>query len=397
MKRRRQQVLLLGACTTLGPLALNIHLAALPLMQHDLDTDVAGVQSTVSVALLGFGAGLLLLGSLADRFGRRSCLLAGLAAYVCGSAIATLAPHLIGLNLGRFVLAAGAALVFICARGVVADRSPPEELASSIAQVTVINVITLSFSPLLGNLLISIGGWRLTQAVGVVLGLVIAAVVYWRQPETLSLGSRRRAATAGWDTTAPLRALVAQAPFRNLMMQVGLLYCSYPAFVATAPHLMVDAFARPVTQFAWYFAFLPMGYLLGNLYVMRFAVKRDRSALIRQGMGIALGSCLLSAVLLLLGAWHPLALFVPAGLMLNFGLGLALPAISARAVLGAGDQVSSAWALIGCSQQVLGAIAVQALGYTRGDSPYPVLALSVGVLLVAAALERRTAPRRQSM
>lgn len=389
MRRRRQQVLLLAASTAAGPLALNIHLAALPLIQRDLDTDVAGVQSTVSLALLGFGAGLLGLGSLSDRFGRRRCLLAGLATFAIGSLIATLAPTLFWLNLGRFVLSAGAALAFISGRSVVADRSPRESLPRSIAQVTVINVIAQSVAPLLGNLLIALGGWRLTQGVGILLGVAIGLAVYLRQPETMPRAARARMRGARWNPGAPLKALLSQSPFRTVMLQVGLLYCAYPAFVASAPHLMVEAFMRPATQFAWYFAFLPAGYLLGNLYVLRFAATRERSALIRQGIAIALFSCLASAVLLAVGVWHPLALFVPAGLLLNVGLGLALPAVSARAVLGAGENVGSAWALVGFSQQALGAMAVQVLGHVPGHSPFPVLALCVVVVLAAGALEWR--------
>lgn len=389
MKRRRQQVLLLAASTAAGPLALNIHLAALPLIQRDLQTDVAGVQSTVSLALLGFGAGLLALGSLVDRYGRRTCLLAGLSAYAIGSLIATLAPSLFWLNLGRFMLSAAAALSFIAGRSVVADRSPREALSRSIAQVTVINVITQSTAPLVGNLLIGLGGWRLTQAVGIVLGVVIALVVYFRQPETMPRAARQRVLEGKWNPGAPLHLLFTQPAFRVAMLQVGLLYCGYPAFVASAPHLMVEAFERPATQFAFYFALLPAGYLLGNLYVLRMASGLDRAVLIRRGIAIAMFSSLASAVLLALGVWHPLAFFLPAGLLLNFGLGLALPAVSARAVLGAGESVGSAWALVGFGQQALGALAVQVLAHVPGHSPYPVLALCVLVVLAAGVLEWR--------
>jgi hypothetical protein len=73
--------------------------------------------------------------------------------------------------------------------------------------------------------------------------------------------------------------------------------------------------------------------------------------------------------------------------VLNFGLGLALPAISTRAVLGAGAHVGSAWALVGFSQQLVAALAVQFLGLVHSDSAWPVLCLSLGVVLLVALLD----------
>jgi MFS family permease len=156
MARRLDQVLLLGACTAAGPLALNLYLPALPLVQQDFAAGVSEVQFTVSLSLLGLG--LLLLGPLSDRFGRRPCLLGGLGVFALGSAIAALAPNLAVMAAARFVLAAAAALVFISARTVVADTSPRAQLAREVAQVTMINVIAQSVAPLMGTVVMGFGG-----------------------------------------------------------------------------------------------------------------------------------------------------------------------------------------------------------------------------------------------
>jgi hypothetical protein len=98
-------------------------------------------------------------------------------------------------------------------------------------------------------------------------------------------------------------------------------------------------------------------------------------------------SCLLGLLLMAAGIRHPLALFVPAGAMLNFGLGLALPTVSARAVTQSSPNIGSGWGLVGCAQQVLAAASVQALGLFSADSPYPVLVLCTTSMLVVLALE----------
>jgi DHA1 family bicyclomycin/chloramphenicol resistance-like MFS transporter len=153
---------------------------------------------------------------------------------------------------------------------------------------------------------------------------------------------------------------------------------------------MVDSFHRPPREFALYFAFLPAGYLLGNLYVIHFGEGLSPHQLVLRGSRIASIACVTSFLLLFAGLWHPASMFLPAGLILNFGLGLALPAVSARAVLSAGNQVGSAWGLLGFSQQALAALAVQALALFNGGSPYTVLVLCLAAVASAMFIEMRS-------
>src|SRR6187549_1181015 len=103
-------MVLLAACTSIGPLSLNLYLPSIPAVQEHFGGTVAQVQSTVSLALLAFGLGLILLGPLTDRHGRRPCLLGGLALFIAGSAAAALAPSLHMLALARVLQSIGCAI-----------------------------------------------------------------------------------------------------------------------------------------------------------------------------------------------------------------------------------------------------------------------------------------------
>ncbi|MDR2216223.1 MAG: MFS transporter, partial [Nevskiaceae bacterium] len=220
MRRRFDQVLVLAACTGIGPLALNLYLPALPLIQREFGAGVSEVQLTVSLSLLGYGLGLLLLGPLSDRFGRRPCLLGGMAVFAAGSALAAMSPNLPLMAIARFALAAASALVFICARTIVADTTPREKLAGEIAQVTVINVVVQSMAPLLGNVVIAFAGWRATQGVAAVLGAVLLLIVAMRQPETHA-STLRGETPARISLLRPAFELLRSGSFRWLMLQVG--------------------------------------------------------------------------------------------------------------------------------------------------------------------------------
>jgi MFS transporter, DHA1 family, multidrug resistance protein len=389
MKHGFWRMVLLAACTSLGPLSLNIYLPSITAVQQHFTASLAQVQTTVSLALLAFGLGLVLLGPLTDRYGRRPCLLLGLALFVCGSLLAAFAAALELLAAARMLQSVGCALAFISARSIVADVSPREELARSVAQMTMIMLVVQMVSPLLGNLIMIAGGWRAIQFASAALAIFLLLSVTIAQPETVSVAARDAARNSLRNLVAPTYAVLVRPGFAVLLLQVGLLYSAFPAFVSIAPHLMVEAFGRPQTEFAYYFAFLPLGYFAGNAFVLKFGGRFGEHRLVAMGALVATLACAVSIALLLSGWRHPLALFVPGGAVLNFGLGLALPTVSARAVSQANPHVGSGWGLVGCAQQVLAAMAVQVLGLFAVSSPYPVLLLSMLSMALVYILELR--------
>ncbi|MCA3661988.1 MAG: MFS transporter, partial [Methylobacterium sp.] len=89
----RAFLILLVMLSMLGPLTLNILVPSLPGMVDSLKAPKESVQLTLSLYLLGMAVGQLMLGPLADRFGRRPVLLVALVLYILSSLAAYLAPN----------------------------------------------------------------------------------------------------------------------------------------------------------------------------------------------------------------------------------------------------------------------------------------------------------------
>ena len=81
----RGLVFLLAAIVTLGSIATNMYIPALPAVRAYFDAGVAAVQATFAVALVTFAIGILVWGPVSDRFGRRPTILAGIAVVVVGA------------------------------------------------------------------------------------------------------------------------------------------------------------------------------------------------------------------------------------------------------------------------------------------------------------------------
>jgi hypothetical protein len=93
---------------------------------------------------------------------------------------------------------------------------------------------------------------------------------------------------------------------------------------------------------------------------------------------------------------HPIALFVFM-VPLTFGQGLALPYITARAVTLSPGYAGVASSLLGFVQQLVAAVAVQAMGWAPTDSAIPVfvfcvLGSGVALLPLLALRYRPVAP-----
>jgi MFS family permease len=114
--------LVLGLVMAIGPLAIDMYLPALPALQTQFGTSAARVQHTLSAYLFGLALGQLAFGPIADRYGRKPALVAGLALFVVatvGCVAAGTIEQLVGL---RFVQALGGASGMVVIRAVIRDR-----------------------------------------------------------------------------------------------------------------------------------------------------------------------------------------------------------------------------------------------------------------------------------
>ena len=94
-------VALLAGLAAIGMLSTNIILPAFPVIGEDLGVDARALGLTLSSFFITFALGQLVVGPLADRYGRQKLVLGGLAIFVVGTDIAGLANTLDTLIAGR--------------------------------------------------------------------------------------------------------------------------------------------------------------------------------------------------------------------------------------------------------------------------------------------------------
>ena len=378
----RALLILLAAVTALGPITTNLYLPALPAVREYFDATVAEVQSTFSIALVTFSFGLLAWGPIADRFGRRNAILAGLGVHVVGAFICLVAPTLGWLITGRAIQAFGTATGLVVARAIVADRYPVDRMVRVLANLTMVAVLGNSLAPVAGGFLATGLGWRAVFGVLVLAAATVGLVVWQRLPET-------RPPTAQPPRVSEMAAvawsLLRMPMFTGAMLQGAAIYATFLVLLSLTPYVMITALGRPPTEFGFYYLFIAVGYFLGNWSVKRLMAHHDLHWMVLVGVALTAAASVGALAFTALGLLHPLWLFVPIA-VLAYGQGLALPNLTATAVSLAPQHAGVASSTIGFLQQLVGAAAVQWMGRFSTQTAFPMLTFCVVVCLLALAM-----------
>ena len=387
----RTLILVLGACSALGPVSSLLMLPALPAIRDEFGSTTAATQAVVSAFLFAFAIGIPFVGPLSDRFGRRPLILGGLGVFAAGSAIAAWAPTLEVLVLARVVQALGCAANMTVSRAVIGDLFHDWRLPRALAQLTMAMMLGTTISPLLGGVITERLGWHAPFLMLLGIAVVVGFAAWRLLPET-------RAPEAGSMSFGQLgrsSVQVLRNPlFVGCAIDAGVIYAVYLAFITFAPYVMSEMLHRPATDFGLYVMFLSAGYFLGNFYVARKARTGDMDRIARFGTLLQAASALVALGFVLLGFTDPVFWFLPM-LPLAFAQGLTLPHVTATAVRLAPGYAGVASSLIGFMQQAIAGIAVQVTGFFATDTPVPVLAfcaalslVSLGALLLPRAVAR---------
>lgn len=146
---------------------------ALPAMQTDLNTDMAGLQWVINAFTLCLSALTLTGGSLGDRYGRKRVFLIGVLLFLAGSVVCGLASELTTLIIGRLVQGVGAAMLIPGSLSILAQTfTDPAERARRIGVWAAVSAIGLAAGPVLGGVLIDSYGWPAIFWAGVPVGVL---------------------------------------------------------------------------------------------------------------------------------------------------------------------------------------------------------------------------------
>jgi DHA1 family bicyclomycin/chloramphenicol resistance-like MFS transporter len=255
-------VIMLGALTGMGPLAIDMYLPSLPAIGEDLRASAGQTQATVAAFLAGMAIGQFFYGPAADRFGRRPAILVGAVIFVLASIGCALAASPEQLLLGRFVQALGACAGGVVSRAVVRDQFDHRDTARVLSLLMLVMGLAPILAPLLGGLLLTFGGWRVNFWFMAVFGALLTAAAFLRLKET-----RSEETTLQAQSESPIQAYLALLRQRRLIgyaLAGALNGATLFTYIASSPELLIETYGFSPQAFGWVFGLNAVGIIGAN-------------------------------------------------------------------------------------------------------------------------------------
>jgi EmrB/QacA subfamily drug resistance transporter len=182
---------------------------ALPALQANFHTSLAGVQWVVESYGLILGALILVGGSLGDLFGRRLIFVTGVATFAVASGFCGIATSISELIIARSIQGVGAALLVPGSLAIISTCFEEKARGAAIGTWSGFTAITTAVGPVLGGWLIEHASWRWVFFINLPIAAAVIAISLWRIPESRGATSGRLDWVGALLVTLGLAGLVA--------------------------------------------------------------------------------------------------------------------------------------------------------------------------------------------
>jgi DHA1 family bicyclomycin/chloramphenicol resistance-like MFS transporter len=378
-------VLLLGSLIALGPLSIDLYLPALPDLTADLSASQSSGQLTLTGILVGLGLGQLLIGPLADIYGRRRPLLAGIAVHVATALLCAVAPQIWVLDVLRLLQGVGAAAASVVAMAVVRDLFTGRAAAAVISRLTMVMGLAPVLAPSLGSAVLRLGSWRTVFVVLAGLGVLLSMLAAMGLDETLP--PARRAAAGVRTTLHGYGALLRDRSLVGFMAVATLTMAAVFAYVSGASFVLQDGFGLDEQTFGLLFSAGAIGLIVSSQLNVALLRRFAPGTILSTALAVAALAGVVLVVDAVTGAGGLLGIMIPVWVVMAM-VALCGPNATALALADHGERAGAAAALLGAAQFAIGAAIAPLTGLGEAGSAVPMAATIAGTLLLASALVR---------
>jgi DHA1 family bicyclomycin/chloramphenicol resistance-like MFS transporter len=272
----KETVAMLAALMALNSFAIDAMIPALPEIGQQLHvTNANDTQMVVVAYFLGFGSTQLIWGPLADRFGRRPILGAGVTLYAAFALVCALAASFPLLIAARVLQGASAAVTRVLVVAMIRDLFEGEEMARVMSLTFMVFMVMPVLAPSIGQGILLVAPWRAIFVVLAAYGMLMLGWSMLRLPETLRDEHRRTLkwrdiAAASWET-------LKEPQSRGYTLAMTLASGCLVAYISSIQQIVAEAFGRPAAiglVFAAIAAPMALASWTNSRVVGRFGLRR---------------------------------------------------------------------------------------------------------------------------
>lgn len=374
---RRLVILILGALSTVSPLAIDMYLAAFPEMARHFNTSASTIALTLASYFIGIALGILFYGPLMDRYGRRPPLFAGLTIFILASIASMFAPNVETLIALRFLQALGGCVGQVGAMAMVRDFFRHDEASKILSILTLIIGVSPLMAPTLGGFIVTSFGWSwVFFAQGLMVALILLVCFFflpvgYTPDKTLKLHPAVIARNF-WQ-------IFCDPQFNTYALTMALSFSGLLVYVSGSPIIFMEVYQVSAQVYGIIFATLSVGFIGGSQVNIWLTKKLSSETILRRAV---IAQCVVAVLLAVGTAFDQLGLSSMVVLIFCYlsCLGLTTPNGTALALAPFTKNAGQASALVGFLQIGMGSLCSGLVGLFPGASALP----TVCVLLLSA-------------
>jgi DHA1 family bicyclomycin/chloramphenicol resistance-like MFS transporter len=375
--------IVLGLVSAIGPFAIDMYLPALPTIGADLGASDMAVQMSLVVVFLSFAIGPLLVGPLADIYGRKPVLYGGLIVFALASIGAAFAPNVEWLIFFRLLQGLGSSTGMVVPRAIVRDLHTGPEAAKLMSLLMLVFSVSPILAPLAGSFIIDGFGWRAVfwaVTIAAVLGyfLMMAGLEETRPAEQRG-GSSFAAAWQGY------KQLSVDTSFIGLSLIGGFGIASFFVYLSNSSFVIIDHYGMSPSVYSLFFSVNAVSFFavsqLSGWATKTFGLRR----VVRVAV-VGFAAVMIAMYAVMATGIESLA-FMAVMLFFGYGfLGLVIPTTSVLAMEEQGEIAGTASALMGTLHMITGVAAMTVVGLFANGEPMPMITGIAACAVIALAL-----------
>lgn len=392
-KHSIQMIAILAMLVSLGPMATDMYLPALPTLTQVFATDMSQVQLTLSVYFVGFAVGQLVYGPLADRFGRKPILLLGLLLFALSSMAATFVTSIEALIIARLFQALGGCAGPVLGRAMVRDLYEPQEAGRVMSHISSAMALAPAIAPIIGGFLTVWFGWEATFWFLLVYGVLTIVIISVAVEETIP--QKNPEATRIGQLWRNYKVLLAHQEWRLYTLICSFIFAGLFTFLSGSSFVLIDYLGMSEQQYGFLFAIVVLGYITGTQLAARFSGRYGAFTVIRFGCWLGLFAGLVLLGLSLAGV-HTVSSVIGPQFFFMMAVGMVMPLTLTGAMAPFPQMAGVASALFGAVQMGIAALHGAFVGHLYTGTPTVMAAgIAFAGLMAFVAMKRLKAVQAQ--
>ncbi len=370
--------ILLIFMTTIAPLSMDMFSPSIPEMTRDFNAPQSEVTLTVTIFFVFYAIGMLLFGTISDKFGRKPILLITMAAFIAGSALCALSPTLPMLIGSRVIQALGGGGTSAVAVALLKDVFAPEPREKFLMFMAVVQVIAPIVAPIIGAWVLTFSTWHMVFWILTGFGCVcFVGILLYNE----TLPKEQRLTTPIFSSYKRMGIMVKDRSFMIFMFATIMPNAVFGGFLAVGSYIYVDQFGCTETEFSYFFAATACVSIFGPLIYTALTKKFSKKTVITIFLVIPVSTVVLLAFF---GYDSPFS-FVIGFAPLSLAASAIRPAMTSILLLQHEDDAGSASGVINFGNTMGGALGMFTAALFAPDFIFGIIVLT-GVFTLVSLL-----------